>query len=129
MTHNKTTIVLVGHCGPDAYAITHAVTRALGSVQIVHAMARDQLLPHLRPGTLWLVNRVLDGDFDADDGIDLIRQITGQGGGPAMMLVSNYAAAQQQALAVGAVPGFGKAQLHLPLVAQCLRDAAGLPPA
>ena len=40
-----------------------------------------------------------------------------------MMLVSNYHDAQQAAVAVGAVPGFGKRELGTPKAAQLLREA------
>jgi hypothetical protein len=39
------------------------------------------------------------------------------------MLVSNYPEAQQEALAAGALPGFGKRELSTPRVTQLLRNA------
>jgi hypothetical protein len=38
------------------------------------------------------------------------------------MLVSNYEDAQQEAVAAGAVPGFGKSALYGPLVAERVRS-------
>ena len=49
---------------------------------------------------LLLVNRALDGDFKASDGIELIRSVHAAGG-PKAMLISNYAAAQAAAAAAG----------------------------
>jgi hypothetical protein len=43
-----------------------------------------------------------------------------------MMLVSNYADAQQAAVAAGALPGFGKRELGTPRVSQLIRDALKL---
>ncbi len=59
-----------------------------------------------------LVNRLLDAD--GSDGLEVIRAMQAD---PALrsipvMLVTNYPEYQGQAMAAGAVPGFGKAALH-----------------
>lgn len=70
----------------------------------------------LRQGAydLVLVNRVLDED--SSSGLDLIRQLKAD---PALaripvLLVSNYVDAQAQAVALGALRGFGKNDLGRP---------------
>jgi hypothetical protein len=42
-----------------------------------------------------------------------------------MMLVSNYADAQADAVKAGALPGFGKRELGSPKVVQLLKEALG----
>jgi CheY-like chemotaxis protein len=63
-----------------------------------------------------LINRVLD--FDGSSGLDLIRTLKEAPDQPMaavpVILVSNYPEAQQAALELGAVSGFGKASLHSP---------------
>jgi two-component system chemotaxis response regulator CheY len=60
---------------------------------------------------LILVNCTIPGE--PSSGIEWIRQLKAddQTAGTPMMLVSNYPDAQQQAVAAGAAPGFGKAEL------------------
>jgi two-component system chemotaxis response regulator CheY len=60
---------------------------------------------------LVLVNRI--GDDDGASGLELIRTIKAD---PALstlhvMLVSNFADAQTEAIGLGALPGFGKSEL------------------
>jgi CheY-like chemotaxis protein len=116
-------IVLVGHCGPDSYLLRYAVSKAVGGVPLHAADDSASLEPYATPDSLLLVNRVLGGSFANDNGIDLIRELAARPAPPRMMLISNYAEAQAQAVAAGALPGFGKAQTHEPRVAQSLRAA------
>lgn len=74
---------------------------------------------------LLLVNRKLDGYFDASDGIALIEASLAAGRGRlAAMLISNLSDALAQAEAVGAMPGFGKTALHATETATALQAAA-----
>ena len=102
------TILLVGHCGPDTFALRSAMGR-FGRVEMVNDA--ETLSGRLADASLLLVNRVLDGRFATESGIELIRELSGDGS-PALMLVSNYPEAQAEAEAAGAVPGFGKAELY-----------------
>ena len=69
-----------------------------------------------------LVNRKLDGDFNAADGIELIK--ARPDGGQVWMLVTNLPDAAAAAEAAGAVPGFGKSDLHVESTSDVLRQAA-----
>lgn len=117
------TIVLVGHCGFDGAALVRFAKAAVPDAQVVAAHHTAELEPHTHGRSLWLVNRVLDGGFDSDRGVDLIRRHAGGGDAPRMMLVSNYDDAQKDAREAGALEGFGKASLGDPTTAQRLRDA------
>lgn len=72
---------------------------------------------------LVLVNRVFDAD--GDEGLTLIQQLKDGDAtrGIPVMLVSNYAEAQTEAEALGALAGFGKAQLGEPQTLARIRAA------
>ena len=122
--NNPKTVVLVGHCGPDMFMLKTAVGRALPEATIVSVNDVDALGEYRTPDSLLLVNRELDGGFDSRSGIELIQQVIQQDTPPAVMLISNHEDAQQEALAAGATPGFGKTQLYDKSTAQLLREAA-----
>ena len=81
---------------------------------------------YLNTASLLLVNRVLEGDFDSDSGVDLIAEASARGEHAAMMLISDFPDAQESAIAAGALPGFGKSQLYNAASAAKLRQALGL---
>jgi len=120
------TIVLVGHCLPDQFLLKNAIRRAVPGATVEHAGDMDTLKPHLHNGSLLLINRALDGLFDAEDGIDLIRSLPRGEKGPVAMLISNYPEAQAAAVAAGARQGFGKGGLYREQAAALLREAVTL---
>jgi hypothetical protein len=75
---------------------------------------------------LILFNRELGYGFDPDQGADAIRMLRPTLPNVKMMLISNYPDAQQEAVAAGALPGFGKRELGSPRVLQLLREALGV---
>ena len=103
-------VVLVGHCGPDTFMLRAAVERAAPNAQVVDALSDQDITENAGPGSLMLVNRVLDGRFSDSDGIALIASLV-DGGTPAM-LISNFEDAQERAEQAGALPGFGKRDLN-----------------
>ncbi len=115
-------VVVVGHCGLDGPALVRMAS-ALPGVQAVRVNGDKDLAPYIRPNALLLVNRVLEGRFAADSGIDLIRQITSAEDAPRAMLVSNYDDAQAEAVDAGALPGFGKREMGSPAITQRIADA------
>lgn len=110
MGERETTILLVGHCRADSFAMTAALGRYAPGASFVRANTTDELRAHAEADA-FLVNRVLEGRFATGSGVELIvtmpeaqRQRTA--------LVSNLPEAQAEAVAAGAVPGFGKAVLY-----------------
>jgi len=102
----------VGNCVPDHQAIRATIERQFDAhVERKHSW--DDTLKALREGgvDLVLVNRKLDCDYS--DGIEIIHRMQADGelAGIPVMLVSNLAEHQQTAIAAGAAPGFGKAEL------------------
>lgn len=124
-------VLAVGHCGPDAWMLRAAVDRAIEGPVTFEAIGEEAAL-RARLGrddtpTLLLVNRRLDGWFDAEDGITLLRSVLSSGrASVATVLVSDLADAQATAEAAGARPGFGKRALHAPATAEALRAAAAI---
>jgi CheY-like chemotaxis protein len=115
-------VLSVGQCWADHRKI--ARTLEPFSAEVVSADTTEEAVAQLRAGppfALVLVNRVYDGD--GSSGMDLIRQMKAD---PALeavpvMLVSNYDDAQEEAVAAGAAPGFGKSALYGPLVVERVR--------
>ncbi len=103
----------VGQCAPDHWSLKHLLEGELGA-EVVQAHHLADALQALRQGdiALVLVNRKLDADYS--DGLEVIRQIKADPelAATPVMLVSNYPEAQAEAVAAGAQPGFGKAELH-----------------
>ena len=75
---------------------------------------------------LLLVNRVLDYGFEYEEGVALIARLRQSHPNIRTMLVSNYAEAQQAAVAAGALPGFGKREIGTPRVKELLTSALAL---
>ena len=122
------TVVLVGHCGPDEWMLKAAIRRMAPKVELRIQSADDDatIEQFLNPESLFLINRMLDGDFSTESGIDFITEIAGRSEHPAMMLISDFPDAQQAAIAAGALPGFGKSQLYNEASAAKLRHALGM---
>jgi len=117
-------VALVGHCGPDSSFLRIAVSRAGKDVQVVMADDTRELTQVLSDGVdLLLLNRQLDFGFDDHEGVAVIRKLRPHYPKVKMMLVSNYADAQAAAVAEGALPGFGKRDLHSTKVAEIIREA------
>ena len=108
-------VLSVGQCGADHYGISSTFRQAFGA-EVEEASTQDEALRLLRrePYALVLVNRVFDAD--GDSGVDLIRRVKADESLRAvpLLLVSNYADAQREAVDAGAEPGFGKAALGRP---------------
>jgi hypothetical protein len=122
MSESRKKVVLVGHCGPDAYALRSAVRTAVPEAEFVAANDDEQLVKASDGADLLLVNRVLDGDFPAG-GIELIGRLAAAGA--KVMLISNYEDAQAEAERAGALPGFGKTSMYSEEAKERLRSALG----
>jgi CheY-like chemotaxis protein len=119
----RKSIVLVGHCGPDAAMLRSLVGRVAPDVPLVAADDAESLDPLVNPGCVLLINRVLDWGFETTNGIELIQGLAARSDAPVMLLVSNYEEAQREAVEAGAMPGFGKSRLYEPETAERLRAA------
>ena len=119
---NAPRVLSVGQCRPDHSRIGRFLRDTFGA-EAEGVDTADEALEALKAGAfgLVLVNRLLD--LDHSDGLDVIRAIKAD---PALasvptMLVSNYPEAQAEAGRLGALPGFGKADLeHVPRARRAL---------
>ena len=122
-------VALIGHCGPDSSFLRLAVQKAGRDIQVVMADDSAELAKLIEGGVdLLLFNRVLDFGFEEQEGVDVIRRLRAAYPELKMMLVSNYPEAQAEAIAAGAVPGFGKRDIGSPKVTQLIRDALAYEP-
>lgn len=119
-------VLNVGQCGFDHGSIRRLIQQNFDA-EVVAADRGSDALAQLRaqPYDLVLINRKLD--LDGSDGVKIIAQLKSDPDLKAVpvMLVSNYADAQEQATAAGAEPGFGKAQLGHPDTLEKLRSWLG----
>lgn len=120
MIHSQRTttpprVLSVGQCGLDGPQIERLLVEHFDA-DVATACDTRQALDAILSGhfDLVLVNRIFDGN--GESGLDFIRQLRGDSDAKEtpVMLVSNYADAQQAALELGAQPGFGKAALQAP---------------
>jgi len=111
----KKQILSLGQCAPDHASISGMVRQQFGA-EVVAAHTYEDALAKLRSGgfALVLVNRVLD--FDGQPGLDFIDRLKEDEvlDSLPVMLVSNHTDAQEEAVAHGALPGFGKSALRQP---------------
>jgi len=117
-------IALVGHCGPDAFALQSAVMGFVPGAVLHRLNSKAELDAKMGDLSLLLVNRVLDGGFDSDSGIELIRGL-GQGS-PTAMLISNFAESLEESVGAGAVMGFGKSGMRSAAAEAALKRALGI---
>ncbi len=121
MTQAKRHVLNVGQCVPDHYAI-QALIEDHFNADVEPADTADAAFEAAANGgyALILVNRIIDAN--GDSGLDLIRRLQADDAtrSTPVMLITNYPAAQTEATALGAQPGFGKANLHDPATVDLL---------
>ncbi|MGL4554656.1 MAG: hypothetical protein ACRC33_26115 [Gemmataceae bacterium] len=113
-------VLSVGQCDMDHGSLSRLLAGKLG-VAVERADTAAEALAALKDGpyALVLVNRVFDAD--GDSGLELIKAVKASAPAQPVMLVSNYADAQAEAQAAGAVPGFGKSALGQPGTVEALK--------
>ncbi|WP_254509603.1 response regulator [Anatilimnocola floriformis] len=106
-------ILDIGNCSHD-FGLISGMLRKQFAAEVVQCHGPDDSLDALRHGQfdLVLVNRQLDQDYSS--GLDIIQTIKAdpQLSSIPVMMVTNYAEHQAQAVASGALPGFGKRELY-----------------
>lgn len=112
MPSSKASVLDVGNCSPDHGMIRQLLTEHF-EVQIDRVMFVDDALARMReqPYALVLFNRLI---FDGgSEGIKLLHQAKADAhlAKTPVMMISNFAKAQETAVAAGAERGFGKSAL------------------
>ncbi|MGL4464568.1 MAG: response regulator [Planctomycetia bacterium] len=119
-------VLSIGQCVPDHTSLERLLTTRF-QAEVVAAALPDEALLQLRskPFDLVLVNRKLDADYS--DGLEIIKRIKADPDlkSAPCMLVTNYPEYHEQATAVGAEVGFGKAELNTPETEEKLRKHLG----
>lgn len=112
-------ILSIGQCLADEGSLSRAI-QSYFTVEMTSVATAQEGLQQLEESKfdLILVNRLFDRD--GGSGIQLIRELkqNDQTAEIPVMLISNFEQAQQEAMALGAVPGFGKSQLGEEVVKQ-----------
>ena len=120
----STRVVLVGHCGVDAPRLEREISRCLPRAEVMTINSEERLSEICEEGAdLLLVNRQLPYGFEAEEGVDLICELRQMHPDVKVMLVSDREDAQDRARRVGAIDGFGKADLGKSKIREILRDA------
>ena len=121
------TVLSIGQCRPDNAAITHFLTSNF-DVDVLATDLADDSLTALQANSvdLILINRKLDTDYS--DGMEIMKLIKSDPRTEPIpvMLISNFAESQEQAVEAGATYGFGKAELSSPETIERVRGALGL---
>ena len=103
-------ILDVGQCGFDGPRLRELLQQSLGVEVDVARDAREALTKiGKHPYDLVLVNRIMASD--GSSGLQLIETLAEEDDAPPVMLVSDLKDAQDEAVALGAVRGFGKAHM------------------
>ncbi len=117
----------VGNCNADHGSVRSLLERHFDvDVDRVHNTDEALRKLHAKAYDLVLVNRLMDRD--GSEGLELIQQMREEAAlrTVPVMMISNFEEAQQRAIAAGARPGFGKAQLHASIALErlqaCLND-------
>jgi DNA-binding response OmpR family regulator len=119
-------VLSVGQCAFDHAALCRLIEGRFNA-RVVPAATAGEAIAALagQPFDLVLVNRV----FDADGGLGLefIRRVKSDGAcsNVPLMLITNFPEHEAQAVAAGAVPGFGKRDLAGPAPLERLRPYLG----
>jgi len=118
-------IALVGHCGPDGYMLRSAVKYVVNGAEIRMINDSEGLEAAIKDGvTTFLINRVLDWGFADRAGVALIKHLREKHPELKLLLISDYPDAQQAALKVGALPGFGKSEVGTTKMREALAAVA-----
>jgi two-component system, chemotaxis family, chemotaxis protein CheY len=119
-------VALVGHCGPDSSYLRMTVNQAIKGATVLMADDDRELDEVLSAGVdLILFNRQLEYGFTDRSGAAVIGKLRKIHPQVKMMLVSNYPEAQAEAVANGALPGFGKREIGSQKVVALLKEALG----
>jgi hypothetical protein len=100
-----------------------AVRRAVAEAEVVRLHDDHAVLNEASNGTLLLVNRAMEPGYHHSNGVDYIKHLRTNAPRARLMLVSNLPHAQNDAVAAGALPGFGKDNLMSAETTERLRSA------
>jgi CheY-like chemotaxis protein len=111
----------VGNCDPD-HGMISAMLRQHFDVVIDRVMFVHEAVERMRANkyAIVLLNRLIFADDSPGDALLKQSKSDPQLAATPIMMISNFAEAQASAVALGAVPGFGKAQVTAPQTRELL---------
>src|SRR5689334_6338365 len=117
-------ILDIGQCGFDGPRMAKLWHETIGAA-VDRSATADDALAHVAKHKydIILVNRVLDAD--GSSGLEVIRDLLDAGVSTPIMLVSDRPEAQDAAVELGAIRGFGKAALGDPDTIDLVARVAG----
>ncbi len=105
-------VLSIGNCAYDHQQIQRLFA-AFSRVELRAVDSADEAVQQINSDCqLVLINRILDRTGEC--GLELVQRVKREHPVLPVMLISNFAAAQEAAEQAGALPGFGKAQLDDP---------------
>ena len=115
-------ILVVGHCDVDGPRLVKEVSAQCRGAEVLRVNSDGALRKQCEQGAdLLLVNREPVG-FNGM-GVDIVKTVRAEHPDQKVMLVSDRPEAQEEAVAAGALPGFGKGDLGSPKFSQTLEKA------
>src|SRR4051794_2884939 len=109
----KRDVILVGHCDFDGPRLQKEISAKMPNVNVTRLNDEDEFDRIIKSSdAVLLINREPVG-MDRD-GIELVRCACESNGNSHVMLISDYEDAQEEAEELGALPGFGKADIGSP---------------
>ncbi len=111
MSDNTKIVLSVGQCGFDNSRITSLFSSIGAFVRAADGESDALNFLGTQAPALILINRIFDAD--GAEGLDFLARLKKdpKTASIPMMLISNYQDAQSRAVELGALPGFGKAEL------------------
>jgi hypothetical protein len=118
-------ILLVGHCGVDGPRLQRDISAGVPGSEVVRVNSWGDLAEWLSEGRadLLLVNREPVG-FE-EEGMAIVRAVLKQCPEARVMLVSDLEEAQAEAVAAGAMRGFGKRLMGTPQLVEEVERGLG----
>ncbi len=111
----------VGNCNPDHAMIRRMLIESF-DIELDRVMFVAEALEKMRTNdyALVLVNRLIFDDGSPGKELITAAKADAALAGTPIMLISNFAEAQRDAVALGAVPGFGKDNVFTPATVELL---------
>ena len=125
--NNRPRVLDVGQCVPDHMSLRNLVESMGASMEKVALPAEALKILQTERYDLVFVNRKIDADYT--DGMELVRAMQADEKLKTIpiMLISNYDDAQRDAVAAGAIRGFGKNAIATPAARKLLAPYLSTP--
>jgi len=114
------TVIIAGHCYSDSPRLAAIVEKAEAKPIILNSSDEIKACLNDNPESLCLLNRIFE---NGEEGLKVIKELKQAYPNVKFMLISNYDDAQQEAITLGAIQGFGKYKLKDPNTIDVIKNA------